>query len=143
MISGRTKHYINAFGEELMVDNADKAISMTCRQTGARVKEYTVAPLFLLNNAQGLHEWFIEFEKTPPHINTFAALLDKHLQELNSDYEAKRYKDIALQPPRIIVAREGVFYDWLRQKGKLGGQHKVPRLSNDRKYIDELLPLNS
>jgi hypothetical protein len=143
MISGRTKHYINAFGEELMVDNADKAISMTCRQTGARVKEYTVAPLFLLNNAQGLHEWFIEFEKTPPDVDDFAALLDKHLQELNSDYEAKRYKDITLRPPRIIVAREGVFYDWLRQKGKLGGQHKVPRLSNDRKYIEELLPLNS
>jgi hypothetical protein len=139
IISGRTKHYINAFGEELMVDNADKAISLTCRKTGAKVKEYTAAPLFMLNKAQGLHEWFIEFEKMPPSIPDFAALLDKHLQEINSDYEAKRYKEISLLPPKIIVAREGAFYDWLKQKGKLGGQHKIPRLSNDRKQIEELL----
>ena len=139
VISGRTKHYINAFGEELMVNSADKAISLTCRATGAKVKEYTAAPLFMLNKAQGLHEWFIEFEKMPPSLSDFAALLDRHLQELNSDYEAKRYKDMALLLPKITVAREGVFYDWLKQKGKLGGQHKIPRLSNDRKQIEELL----
>ncbi|MDR1918952.1 MAG: GH3 auxin-responsive promoter family protein [Tannerellaceae bacterium] len=142
VISGRTKHYINAFGEELMVDNADKAISLASRETGAKVKEYTAAPLFMLNKAQGLHEWFIEFEKKPSSIQAFAAILDKHLQKLNSDYEAKRYKEISLQPLQIIVAREGAFYDWLKQKGKLGGQHKVPRLSNDRKLIEELLVLN-
>jgi hypothetical protein len=143
VITGRTKHYINAFGEELMVDNADKAIGLTSRETGAKVKEYTAAPLFMLNKAQGLHEWFIEFEKKPPCINEFATLLDKHLQELNSDYEAKRYKEISLRPLKITVAREGTFYEWLKQKGKLGGQHKIPRLSNDRKQIEELLALNT
>jgi hypothetical protein len=142
IISGRTKHYINAFGEELMVDNADKAISMACCKTGAKVKEYTAAPLFMLDKGQGLHQWFIEFEKTPPSINEFESLLDKHLQELNSDYEAKRYKSISLQPLKIVVSREGAFYDWLKQKGKLGGQHKIPRLSNDRTQIEELLALN-
>lgn len=143
IITGRTKHFINAFGEELMVDNADKAIALASRETGARVKEYTAAPLFLLGNAQGLHEWFIEFEKMPASLRDFAALLDKGLQEVNSDYEAKRYKGLSLQAPRIIVAREGAFYDWLRLKGKLGGQHKIPRLSNDRKQIEELLALNA
>ncbi len=142
IISGRTKHYINAFGEELMVDNADKAISLTSHETGAKVKEYTAAPLFMLDNAKGYHQWFIEFEKRPPSLDEFAALLDKHLQELNSDYEAKRYKEISLQPLKIVVAREDAFYDWLKQKGKLGGQHKIPRLSNDRTQIEELLALN-
>jgi hypothetical protein len=143
IISGRTKHYINAFGEELMVDNADKAISMACYETGAKVKEYTAAPFFMLDKGKGFHQWFIEFEKTPPSIDGFELLLDKRLQELNSDYEAKRYKSISLQPLKIVVSREGVFYDWLKQKGKLGGQHKIPRLSNDRTQIEELLTLNS
>ncbi len=142
VISGRTKHYINAFGEELMVDNADKAISLTSRETGAKVKEYTAAPLFMLDKAKGLHQWFIEFVKQPPSLEEFAFLLDKHLQELNSDYEAKRYKNMSLQPLEIIVAREGTFYEWLKQKGKLGGQHKIPRLSNDRTQIEELIALN-
>lgn len=142
VISGRTKHYINAFGEELMVDNADKAISMACRETGARVKEYTVAPFFILDKAKGRHQWFIEFEKRPSSIEAFAHRLDRLLQELNSDYEAKRYKDMSLQPPEIVVAREGAFYDWLRQRGKLGGQHKIPRLSNNRIYMEELLYIN-
>lgn len=142
IISGRTKHYINAFGEELMVDNADKAISKVSRLTGAKVKEYTAAPLFILDKAKGCHQWFIEFEKKPASIQKFAALLDKSLQELNSDYEAKRYKDISLQPLEIVVAHEGTFYEWLRQKGKLGGQHKIPRLSNDRTHIEELLAIN-
>ena len=142
VISGRTKHYINAFGEELMVDNAEKAISLTCRETGAKVKEYTVAPLYMLDSAKGLHQWFIEFEKKPASMTGFEALLDKHLQELNSDYEAKRYKGISLQPLKIVVSCEDVFYNWLKQKGKLGGQHKIPRLSNDRGFIEELIALN-
>lgn len=143
VISGRTKHYINAFGEELMVDNADKAISRVCHTTGAVVKEYTAAPLFMLDKAKGRHRWFIEFEKMPPSVTEFAAQLDATLQELNSDYEAKRYKEISLQPLEIIVAREGVFYEWLKEKGKLGGQHKIPRLSNDRRLMEELLAINS
>lgn len=142
VISGRTKHFINAFGEELMVDNADKAIAMTCRETGAKVKEYTAAPLFMLDKAKGRHQWFIEFDKMPPSLDTFARHLDRTLQQLNSDYEAKRYKEISLQSPEIIVAREGAFYDWLKRKGKLGGQHKIPRLCNDRRHIEELLEVN-
>ena len=142
VISGRVKHYINAFGEELMVNNADKAIAIACRQTGAVVKEYTAAPLFLLDKAKGRHQWFIEFEKRPRSVETFATILDKALQEVNSDYEAKRYKEISLQPLEVIVAREGVFYEWLSRKGKLGGQHKIPRLSNSRNYLEELLEIN-
>ena len=142
VISGRTKHYINAFGEELMVDNADKALAATCRTTGAVVKEYTAAPLFMLDRAKGRHQWLIEFEKAPDSLPAFAALLDQNLQKLNSDYEAKRYKEISLQPLEIIPAKEGTFYEWLRRKGKLGGQHKIPRLSNDRKIFEELLQIN-
>ncbi len=142
IISGRTRHFINAFGEELMVDNADKAISMTNQATGAKVKEYTAAPVFLLDKAKGFHQWFIEFVKTPASLAEYAHLLDENLKRLNSDYEAKRYKEISLQPLQIITAREGAFYDWLKQKGKLGGQHKIPRLSNDRTYIEELLAIN-
>ena len=142
VISGRTKHYINAFGEELMVDNADKALAATCRTMGAVVKEYTAAPLFMLDRAKGRHQWLIEFEKAPDSLPAFAALLDQNLQQLNSDYEAKRYKEISLQPLEIIPAKEGTFYEWLRRKGKLGGQHKIPRLSNDRKIFEELLQIN-
>ncbi len=142
VISGRTKHFINAFGEELMVDNADKAITQTCQETEAKVKEYTAAPLFLLDKAKGRHQWFIEFDKLPDSIPAFATLLDQNLQKLNSDYEAKRYKEISLQPLEVIVAHEGVFYEWLRRKGKLGGQHKIPRLSNDRTQFEELLSVN-
>jgi len=143
LITGRTKHFINAFGEELMVDNADQAIALTSGETGAKVKEYTAAPRFMLHNAKGQHEWLIEFEIPPPDLNRFAASLDRHLQELNSDYEAKRYKSISLLPPRIILAGENLFYRWLKQKGQLGGQHKIPRLANDRNYLDELLTLNT
>lgn len=141
IISGRTKHYINAFGEELMVDNADKALARVCSLTGAKVKEYTAAPFFMLNKAKGRHQWIIEFEKEPVSLPEFALLLDKTLQSLNSDYEAKRYKEISLQPLEIIVAPQNLFYNWLKQKGKLGGQHKIPRLSNNRTYIEELLNL--
>lgn len=142
VISGRTKHFINAFGEELMVDNADKAIAMTCLRTGAKVKEYTAAPLFMLDKAKGRHQWFIEFDKKPESLDEFATLLDLNLQKLNSDYEAKRYKEISLQPLEIVIAHDGAFYEWLKQKGKLGGQHKIPRLSNDRTHIEELLRIN-
>lgn len=142
VIAGRTKHYINAFGEELMVDNADKVIAATCRMTGAVIKEYTVAPLFILDRAKGRHQWLIEFEKVPASLPAFASLLDQNLQQLNSDYEAKRYKEISLQPLEIIPAKEGTFYKWLHRKGKLGGQHKIPRLCNDRKIFDELLKIN-
>ncbi|MDR0845863.1 MAG: GH3 auxin-responsive promoter family protein [Tannerella sp.] len=143
VISGRTKHYINAFGEELMVDNAEKGIRMACEQTGAAIRAYTAAPLFLLSKAKGRHQWLIEFEKAPASVEAFAAALDQALQTLNSDYEAKRYKEISLQPLEVIPARTGVFMDWLKMKGKLGGQHKVPCLSNSREMIEELLALNS
>ncbi|MDR2765688.1 MAG: GH3 auxin-responsive promoter family protein [Tannerella sp.] len=142
VISGRTQHYINAFGEELMVDNAEKGIQMACRQTGAEVNSYTAAPLFLLDKAKGRHQWLIEFEKPPASIEAFAAALDSALQTLNSDYEAKRYREISLQPLEVIPARRDVFHQWLKMKGKLGGQHKVPRLSNHRTILDELLALN-
>lgn len=143
VISGRTKHYINAFGEELMIDNADKALSLTCKETNAVLKEYTVAPLFLLDKAKGRHQWFIEFEQEPSiSIAEFTSVLDNHLKELNSDYDAKRYKDISLTIPEVIFAKPGVFYHWLKEKGKLGGQHKIPRLNNDRTHIEELLAIN-
>ena len=143
LITGRTKHYINAFGEELMVGNAEKALAMTCQETGAIVREYTAAPLFeLTGKAEGCHQWLIEFERPPHDFALFAKRLDTYLQQANSDYEAKRYKEISLAPPQVVVARQGLFYDWMKQKGKLGGQHKVPRLSNNRSQLDELLALN-
>ena len=141
VISGRTKHFINAFGEELMVNNADRAIRIACQKTGAVVKEYTAAPLFILDKAKGRHQWLIEFEKMPASVPDFAYQLDEALKHVNSDYEAKRYKEISLQPLEVIVAREGLFYDWLQRKGKLGGQHKIPRLSNSRTILEELLAL--
>lgn len=143
IISGRTKHFINAFGEELMVNNADMALHMACKATGAKIKEYTAAPLFLLDKAKGRHQWMIEFDKEPDSIADFARLLDESLKQVNSDYEAKRYKEISLQPLEVIVARKGCFYDWLKNKGKLGGQHKIPRLSNDRTILEELIKLNN
>lgn len=142
IISGRTKHFINAFGEELIVDNAEKGLAYACDQTGAEVLEYTAAPVFMDANAKCRHQWLIEFSRAPEDLQRFARLLDRKLQEVNSDYEAKRYKDITLQPLEIIEARKGLFNDWLKQRGKLGGQHKVPRLSNTREHIDQLLKLN-
>ena len=144
VISGRTKHYINAFGEELMVDNADKALSATCKDTGAIVKEYTAAPFFRLDKAGGCHQWIIEFDREPQSVSVeaFAEILDNNLRELNSDYDAKRYKDISLTRLEIIKSKPGVFYKWLEEKGKLGGQHKIPRLSNDRQYLEQLIAVN-
>ena len=142
VISGRTKSFINAFGEELIVDNAEQGLAFACEQTGAEVLEYTAAPVFMDAKAKCRHQWLIEFSKAPNDLAQFASLLDKRLQELNSDYEAKRYKDITLQHLEIIPARQGLFNDWLKLRGKLGGQHKVPRLSNEREHIDALLNLN-
>ena len=143
IISGRTKHFINAFGEELMVDNAEKGLERACKETGAQVLEYTAAPVFMDANAKCRHQWLIEFSVMPDSLEKFAQVLDTALQEINSDYEAKRHKDITLQRLEVIKAREGLFHDWLKQKGKLGGQHKVPRLSNSRDYIEEMLKLNN
>lgn len=143
VITGRTKHFINAFGEELIVDNAEQGLAEACRQTGAQVKEYTAAPVFMDADARCRHQWLMEFSKHPDSLEHFAEVLDITLQQINSDYEAKRYKNITLQPLEIVVAREDLFNNWLKSKGKLGGQHKVPRLSNSRQYIDELLSMNS
>ena len=143
IITGRTKYFINAFGEELIQDNAEQGLAYACEKTGAQVLEYTAAPVFMDQNAKCRHQWLIEFATPPADVNEFAAILDRKLQELNSDYEAKRYKDITLQPLEVVVARKDLFNDWLKAKGKLGGQHKVPRLSNERKHIEELLALSS
>ncbi len=142
VISGRTKSFINAFGEELIVDNAERGLAYACKTTGAIVSEYTAAPVFMDDRAKCRHQWVIEFAQAPADLSVFAATLDRKLQELNSDYEAKRFKDITLQPLEVIKARPHLFNDWLKQKGKLGGQHKVPRLSNERTIIDELISLN-
>ena len=143
VISGRTKSFINAFGEELIVDNAEQGLLYACRETGAEVSEYTAAPVFMDDHGKCRHQWLIEFRVAPQDVGQFARLLDERLQTLNSDYEAKRYKDITLQPLEIVTARTGLFNDWLRQQGKLGGQHKVPRLSNSRQHIEQLLKLNA
>ena len=142
IITGRTKHFINAFGEELVVDNAERGLRHACEVTGAQVREYTAAPVFMNGNAQCRHQWLIEWATPPADLTAFTTQLDQALQSLNSDYEAKRYKDITLQQLEIIPARHGLFDAWLKAKGKLGGQHKVPRLSNSRDIIDELLQLN-
>ena len=142
VISGRTKHFINAFGEELVVDNAEKGLLKACNETGAQILDYTAAPVFMDANAQCRHQWLIEFAKKPDSVAQFAEILDNELQHINSDYEAKRYKNKTMQQLEIVVARENLFNDWLKSKGKLGGQHKVPRLSNNRQHIDELLSMN-
>lgn len=142
IITGRTKYFINAFGEELIMDNAEKGLAYACEQTGAEIKEYTAAPVYMDSKAKCRHQWLIEFVKTPKNMKKFARILDKRLQELNSDYEAKRFHDITLQHLEVVVARPDLFNDWLKMKGKLGGQHKIPRLSNSRKVIEELLELN-
>ncbi|WP_185873242.1 GH3 auxin-responsive promoter family protein [Blattabacterium cuenoti] len=143
IISGRTTQYINCFGEELIVENADKALKTTCIKTDSILQEYTAGPIYINKGKSGAHEWIIEFKKHPKNIYNFIDILDKELQNLNSDYEIKRYKDIILRPPIIHVARNGLFYDWLKLKNKLGGQNKIPRLSNDRKYIDSIIRINN
>lgn len=143
VITGRTKSFINAFGEELIIDNANRGLKEACAATHAELTEFTAAPVFMDNDGHCRHQWLIEFTREPEGgVTRFAEVLDQALQRLNSDYEAKRYKNITLQQLEVVVARPGLFNDWLKQRGKLGGQHKVPRLSNDRKIIDELLALN-
>lgn len=142
VISGRTKSFINAFGEELIVDNAEQGLAEACQQTGAQVREYTAAPVFMDETGKCRHQWVIEFTKMPANVGEFATILDRTLQNVNSDYEAKRYKNITLQPLEIIVGRTNLFHDWLSSRGKLGGQHKVPRLANNRAIIEEVIALN-
>ncbi len=140
-VTGRLKHFINAFGEELIVDNSDQAISRAAAKTGAVVKDYTAAPVYFTEATNGAHEWIIEFEKEPEDLKKFITALDTSLKSLNSDYEAKRYKNIAMKMPVVHSAPHGLFNEWLHAKGKMGGQHKVPRLSNDRKYMEELMEI--
>ncbi len=140
-ITGRTKHHINVFGEELMIENADKAIFEASKATQSEVLDYTAAPIFMQGKEKGAHEWIIEFKKAPNDMDLFHKVLDTTLKELNSDYEAKRLNNMTLNPPVLHVAREHLFYDWLKKNDKLGGQNKIPRLSNDRKYLEELLSM--
>lgn len=140
-VSGRLKHYMNAFGEEVIVDNSDKAIAVAAEKTNAVVTDYTAAPIYFSEGSNGTHEWLIEFDKAPADIVAFTRELDTALKNINSDYEAKRYKDIALRMPVIRILAKGAFTNWLRSKGKLGGQHKVPRLSNERTVLEEILAL--
>ena len=142
-IAGRTRHYINAFGEELMVYNADEAMKRACRDTGAEVRDYTAAPVFATEGHHGRHQWLVEFARRPGDLQQFASRLDAHLKELNSDYEAKRAKDIFLDGPEVTVAGQGLFDRWLASTGKRGGQRKVPRLSNDRAIISQMLEMNN
>ena len=137
-VSGRTKHHINVFGEELMVENTDQAIAKACQLTQTEVVDYTVAPIFMEGKEKGAHEWMIEFKKNPTDIDQFRTILDDTLQSLNSDYEAKRYNNMTLNPLVINLARPNLFYDWLKERDKLGGQHKIPRLSNQREYLEQL-----
>lgn len=138
-VSGRLKHYINAFGEEVIVDNSDKAIAIASEKTGAVVNDYTAAPVYFSESSNGAHEWLVEFEKAPASLEDFTKELDTALKNINSDYEAKRHKSIALRMPIIHAIKKGTFAEWLRSKGKLGGQHKVPRLSNERTLVEEIL----
>ena len=141
IITGRIRNFINAFGEELIMDNAEKALMIACERTSTLVTEYTVAPVYMDNDSKGTHEWLIEFEIAPSNLSYFAEVLDNALKSLNSDYEAKRYKDMTLSIPQIIALPKGTFYEWMKKRGKLGGQNKVPRLYNDRRYADEILSL--
>jgi GH3 auxin-responsive promoter len=140
-VTGRTKHHINVFGEELMVENTDQALAKACAATQAEIVDYTVAPIFMEGKQKGAHEWMIEFKTPPKDLNHFHQMLDTTLQSLNSDYEAKRYNNMTLNPLIINVARENLFYDWLKQRDKVGGQNKIPRLSNQREYLEQLKEL--
>ena len=141
-ISGRTKHYINAFGEELMIDNVETALTKACEATEASVCDFTGAPVFMKDGESGAHEWIFEFTKEPNDLDRFTEVFDNHLKSINSDYEAKRYNNMTLKRPIVHIAKPQLFYQWMSERGKLGGQNKVPRLSNDREYIDPLLKLN-
>jgi len=143
MITGRTKHFINAFGEELIIDNAEKAFKIACDRTNAVISEYTGGPIYMKDHQKGAHEWIIEFEKEPDDLDHFVLLFDGALKTINSDYEAKRHKNLSLEMPHVVVAKRGLFYEWMKGRGKTGGQNKIPRLSNDRQYLDQLIELNN
>jgi hypothetical protein len=138
-ISGRTKHFINAFGEEVIIENAEVAITHACERTGAVIDNYTAAPIYLEQEKKGGHEWIVEFRKKPDSLENFTLILDQTLRKVNSDYDAKRFKNLALVLPKIHSVAEGTFYNWMKKRGKLGGQNKVPRLSNSREFVDEIL----
>ncbi|MFC2126726.1 GH3 auxin-responsive promoter family protein [Bacteroidota bacterium] len=140
-ITGRTRHFINAFGEELIIENAEQGITQACEKTGAIIGDYTAGPRYLGMGKKGGHEWIIEFKRPPGNFDRFINELDKTLRDLNSDYDAKRYKDMALEMPVIHAVKEGTFYDWMKNRDKLGGQNKVPRLVNSREYLDDILKL--
>lgn len=140
-ITGRTKHFINAFGEEVIIENAEEAIIAASKATQATVANFTAAPIYLSAGKRGGHEWIIEFDKEPTNLDDFVTVLDNTLRNINSDYDAKREKDIALVKPRVHHAPAGTFYRWMKKRGKLGGQHKVPRLANNREYIEDILAL--
>ncbi|MFY9153877.1 MAG: GH3 auxin-responsive promoter family protein [Prolixibacteraceae bacterium] len=142
VITGRTKHFINAFGEEVIIDNAEKAFKIACERTGAIISEYTGGPIYMKENQKGAHEWVIEFEKEPNDLEHFIQIFDGALKTINSDYEAKRHKNLSLEKPHVIVAKKGLFYEWMNKRGKVGGQNKIPRLANDRQYLDSLIELN-
>jgi hypothetical protein len=142
-ITGRTKYFINAFGEEVILDNAENALMTACKHTGAQISDYTAGPIYMSDDAKGAHEWLIEFENEPEDLERFTDVLDKALCSINSDYEAKRYKNATLVKPTVTAVPKGTFYQWFQTKGKVGGQHKMPRLANDRKYIDEVRQLIS
>jgi hypothetical protein len=140
-ITGRTKHFINAFGEEVIIDNAERALAIACQHTGAVIRDYTAAPIYFSDQQSGGHEWIVEFEQRPSDKEFFVDLLDDTLRKINSDYDAKRFKDLALRRPLLHIAPDGTFYKWMKQRGKLGGQNKVPRLANNREYLDPILDL--
>ena len=141
-VTGRTKHFINAFGEELIIENAEISLAKAAEENNCRIKDYTAAPIYMSSDKTGRHEWLIEFIKEPMDLENFTKTLDENLKKINSDYEAKRYKDSTMNAPKVVKARSGLFYDWLSSKKKLGGQNKIPRLSNSRDYIEELKSLN-
>jgi hypothetical protein len=143
VITGRTKHFINAFGEEVIVDNAVKAFNIACQRTNADILEFSGAPIYMKDNQKGAHEWVIEFEHEPDDLEHFVSIFDDALKTINSDYEAKRHKNLSLELPHVIVAKKGLFYEWMRNRGKIGGQNKIPKLANNREYIDQLIELNN
>jgi hypothetical protein len=138
-VSGRTKHFINVFGEEVIVENSDAAIIHACQETGAVMADYTAGPVYIESGAKGRHEWIVEFSKEPADLVLFTNLLDQYLRSINSDYDAKRFNELALLPPLVHAVPTNTFYNWMASRGKLGGQHKVPRLSNSREYLNSLL----
>jgi hypothetical protein len=139
IVSGRTQQFINVFGEELMIDNVEKALKIACEKTNSIVNEYTVAPIYISDTETGAHQWLIEFHKSPEDLAFFIEVLDNALKSLNSDYEAKRFNNYTIRAPQIVVLKEGSFYAWMKRRNKVGGQFKIPRLSNERTYVDQIL----